>query len=277
MQLMRHLFALCALVYSCLALQAKNVHLTFPGSQRRGILLGDIESQTQKLEEPVQVNAQDESLELNFAVSPAEKPEQVELLVGLPERGLEVVYEPKITDNKELIMYRFSIDVSKIPKALLHYSKDDEEPISVSMILASPESDNVFVLVFDMSLTFNDEVEYTEPVRYEAKPEIRHVFNPEPKTVPWPLAQVFVFIISLVVFGLVIALMSSGALNFGNLPLNFNIVYFFAFIGSIIGFEYIFIQYYIGKSIFETLLAALYLGFPALWVGTKFLRIFKCT
>lgn len=279
MQLMRRVFALGALVCTCLALQARNAHLTFPDSQRRGVLLGEIDSGTEKLGEPVAVGSLGEKLELNFALSPAERPEQVDLLLGLPERGLEVVYEPRVTDNKELIMYRFTIDVAAIPKALLHYSKTENEPLEVSVILASPEGkgDNVFVPVFDMSLQFDEEVEYTRPARYGAKPEIHHVFNAEPKTVPWPLAQVFVFFISLVVLGLVIALMSSGALNFSNLPSGLNIVFYFAFVASIIGFEILFFQYYSGKSIFETLLGSLYLGVPALWLGTKFLREFKCT
>lgn len=241
--------------------------------------MGNVGAQTVKSEDPVTLNSSDKTLEVNFAVVAEEKPEQVELLLGLPERDLEVTYEPKITDNQELIMYRFIIDVSTIPKPILHLSKTTQVPVSVSLILANPagQSDNVFVPIFDLDLQTEQDLKYTEPVRYQAKPEIHHIFNAEPATVPWQIAQIFVFIISLVVFGLFIALMSSGALNFGNLSLDFNIVYFFAFVASIIGFEFIFIRYYSGKSIFETLLASLYLGFPALCLGVKFLRNFRCT
>lgn len=239
-------------------------------------MFGKVDKSLKGMEEVVVLSNVTSQLDFTFAISNQEIPSQVELLLGIPERDLETVLEPKITDNGELTMYRFRMDESTIPNALLHLSQNEDDPLTVSVVLANPEDskNNVLVSVFKIQVDLDHAVEYKRPDRLEAKPEIIHQFNPEPKTVPWKLAQFFIFLITLVTFGLVVAWMSSGSLNFNNVRANFNIVYLLFFISSVIGFEYIFVQYYAGKSIFETLFAALYLGIPSLWLGTKFLRNF---
>lgn len=239
-------------------------------------MIGGIDRTTQQMQSPVVINNSTSQIDFSFAVDAKDKPSQVSLLVGVPEQDLEVVLEPKITEAGELIMYKFTIDESTIPAALLHLAQVDQDLLTVSVVLARPDEykNNVLASVFKIQVDLDRAVEYKRPARLGVKKQIIHEFNPEPKTVPWRVAQFFVFLITLVTFGLVVAWMSSGALNFNNVPTNFNIVYLLSFVFSIIGFEFIFVQYYAGKSIFETLFAALYLALPSLWLGTKFLRNF---
>lgn len=279
MQLIQTLVILCAMVCHCFALTAKDAHLVFPGSGKRGIMIGSITSDTNKLEQPVVIDSLTETIELSIAVPSSDKPSQVTLLLGIPERDLEAPYEAIERDNGDLIMYKFTIAIAEVQKALLYFATTDDVPLSATLILAKEghTDENLLLPLFDMQLTFPDQIEYKNPSRFGAKPEIHHIFNAEPKTIPWPVAQIFVFFITAVTFFLVISWMSSGAINFSNVPTGFNFVYFLAFIASIMGFEYIFTRYYSGSSIFETLYAATYLGIPSLWIGTKFLRNFAKT
>ncbi|QLL30486.1 hypothetical protein HG536_0A03030 [Torulaspora globosa] len=276
MRLAGVLFAVCTLVSNCLALQARDAHLAFPNSGKRGIMIGKIDSNTQEMQKPLVIDNSTGEIDFSFAIEARDRPSQVALLLGLPERDLEVVMEPKVTEHGELIMYKFKIDQSTVPKALLYFAQAEEQPLTASVILAKPENhkNNVLASPFKIRVDLDEAVEYRRPARYGAKPEIIHEFNPEPKTAPWKLVQFFIILIALATFGLVIAWMSSGALNFNSVPTNFNVVYLLFFILSIIGFEYIFVRYYAGTSIFDTLFAVLYLAIPSLWLGTKFLRNF---
>lgn len=135
------------------------------------------------------------------------------------------------------------------------------------------EDEGFLLSLFDIKLDVNETAfEYVKPERLEAKPEIHHVFNAEPQTVPWSFAQIFSFLIVLVTFGLVVSWMSAGALTWSGLPKGLNTIYFLAFVGSVIGFEFIFVRYYTGTSIFETLRCTFLLSIPSLWLGTHFLR-----
>lgn len=264
------------LVCHCLALQARDAHLTFPNSAKRGIMIGKVDGSTQEMQEPVVIDNSTSEIDFSFAVAARDRPSQVSLLVGFPERDLEVVMEAKVTEVGELVMYRYKIDQSTVPEALLYFAQAEQQPLTASVILAEPErrKDNVLASLFKIQVDLEQPVEYQRPARFGAKPEIIHEFNPEPKTAPWNLVQFFILLIALVTFGLMVAWMSSGALNFHGVPANFNVVYLLFFILSIIGFEYIFVRYYAGTSIFDTLFAALYLAVPSLWLGTKFLRNF---
>lgn len=279
MQLIQTLVIFCAMVCHCLALSAKDAHLVFPSSGKRGIMIGSITSTTNKLEQPVVIDSLTETIELSIAVASSDKPSQVTLLLGIPERDLEVPYEATVRDNGDLIMYKFKIAISEVQKALLYFATTDDVPLTATLILAKEGQgdENLLVPLFDMQLAFPDKIEYKNPVRFGPKPEIHHIFKAEPKTIPWAVAQIFVFFITGITFFLVVSWMSSGAINFSNVPTGFNFVYFLAFIASIIGFEYIFTRYYSGSSIFETLYAATYLGIPSLWLSTKFLRNFAKT
>ncbi|QLQ78052.1 hypothetical protein HG537_0A02990 [Torulaspora globosa] len=276
MRLANVLGVMSTLVCNCMALSARDAHLTFPNSNKRGIMIGKVDSNTGEMEKPVVIDNSSSEIDFSFAVTSRDRPSQVSLLLGFPERDLEVVMEPKVTENAELVTYRFKIDQSTVPSALLYFAQTEEQPLTASVILAELENhkNNVLASLFKIQVDLGDAVEYTKPARFEAKPEIIHEFNPEPKTAPWKLVQIFILLIAVVTFGLVIAWMSCGALNFNAVPTNFKVVYLLFFILSIIGFEYIFVRYYAGTSIFDTLFAALYLSIPSLWLGTKFLRNF---
>lgn len=274
MQLLKSLIVLFAIVCQCLAFEAQDAHLAFPKSKLRGIMLGTINGNSKKLEDPITIDRLGDSLELGFVVPGTVKPSQVSLLLGLPEKNLEVPFSASLVENQGLNLYKIKLAISKIPNALLHYSRASQRPLQASLLLAGEGSGSIFVPIFDMELNTDDIIEYNEPTRYGSQPEIRHIFNPAPTTAPWFMSIIFSSSIIAMTFLLVASWLASGALDLGNVPNGVNSIYFVAFIGSIIGFEYIFTMYYSGSSIFETLNSAMYLGIPSLWIGTKFLRNF---
>lgn len=237
-------------------------------------MFGSINANTEKPTEPIVIEKLSEQLELGFAVAGTDLPVQVGLLVGLPEKRLELPIMATLTQNQDMNLYKVKIDVSKIPAAILYYSRELNKPLAVSLILASPGLENLIAPVFDIQLSNISAIEYNAPSRYGPKHEIRHIFNASPKTAPWYICQVFILATIICTFCLLISWMASGSINLQNVPRGSSFFYFVAFIGSVIGFEYIFLKYYSGSSIFETLYSVLYLGIPSLLLGTKFLRNF---
>lgn len=253
------------------ALTIKDAHLAFPDTDKRGIMIGAINSQSEKLKQPVILDKLDQTIELNFASDV--RLAQATLLLGLPDQGLEQAIQATLTENQGLLLYRFKIPVNQLSKKLLHSAVHEGEVLTGSVVLAQ-EGDGIFSTLFDVKLDVSETVTYIEPTRFGAKPEIHHVFNPEPETVSWAFAQIFSFAIVLATLGLMVSWMMTGSLSFGGLPQGFTIVYFLAFVGSVMGFEFIFARYYNGTSIFDTLKSAFLLFIPALWLSTKCLRNF---
>lgn len=252
------------------ALTIKDAHFAFPDTDARGIMVGSIDAKTKQLNEPLTLDTLDQTVELNFASD--SRLLQATLLLGLPDRGLEQPIQASLTENQGLLLYRFRIPIHQLSKHLLNLAINDKKLLTGSLVLAK-EGDGFLVPLFNIKLDVNETtMEYVEPKRLDAKPEIHHVFNPEPKTVPWSFAQIFSYIVVLVTFGLVVAWMSAGAITLNSVPKGLNFIYFLAFVGSIVGFEFIFVRYYAGTSIFDTLKYAFLLSIPSLWLSTQFLR-----
>lgn len=204
-------------------------------------------------------------------------PEQISLLVGLPNRDLEIQIKPTLKVKDGSILTLFKLSLKDIPKSILYFAQNEEKPISGTLIVASSEAnkeDYIFTKAFEMNLNF-DTFEFNsfkEPIRYRPLPEIHHIFPSPPKTVSPFLAEIFVGIIFIAGFGLLLAWVSSGAVKFNNIAMGLNFIYFLGFIISIIGLECIFLRYYLGTSIFDTINATSLLGIFGLLVGTKYLR-----
>ncbi|CAR25785.1 hypothetical protein ZYGR_0A03540 [Zygosaccharomyces rouxii] len=252
------------------ALTIKDANFAFPDTDTRGIMVGPIDHETKKLNKPLTLDTLDQTVELNFASD--SRLTQATLLLGLPDRGLEQAIQATLTENQGLLLYRVRIPINQLSQHLLHLAVNEKQLLAGSLVLAN-EDEGFLLSLFDIKLDVNETAfEYVKPERLEAKPEIHHVFNAEPQTVPWSFAQIFSFLIVLVTFGLVVSWMSAGALTWSGLPKGLNTIYFLAFVGSVIGFEFIFVRYYTGTSIFETLRCTFLLSIPSLWLGTHFLR-----
>ncbi|CDH13078.1 related to Dolichyl-diphosphooligosaccharide--protein glycosyltransferase subunit SWP1 [Zygosaccharomyces bailii ISA1307] len=270
MQLLKAL-SLFAIATLGQAFTVKDVHFAFPDTSERGIMVGSINSNSDKLERPIKLDTLDQTIELNFASDA--RLSQATLLLGLPDIGLEQAIQATLTENQGLLLYRFRIPVNQLSQRLLHAAVNEGKLLTGSVVLAE-SGDGMLSTFFDLEFDVNETVAYTKPDRFEAEPEIYHVFKPEPQTVSWAFAQIFSFAIVVATLGLVISWMSAGALRFGSVPRGLNFIYFLAFIGSVMGFEFIFASYYTGTSIFDTLKHAFLLSIPALLLSTKFLRSF---
>lgn len=252
------------------ALIIKDTHFAFPDTDTRGIMVGSIGHETKKLDNPLTLDTIDQTVELNFASD--SRLTQATLLLGLPDQDLEQPIQATLTENQGLFFYKFRIPISQLSKHLLHLATNEKQLLTGSLVIAE-EGEGFLVSLFDIRLDVDGtELEYVKPNRLGPKPEIHHVFNAEPKTVPWSFAQIFSFLLILVTFGLIVSWMSAGAITWDGLPKGLNTIYFLAFVGSLIGFEFIFIRYYAGNSIFDTLRYSFLLSIPSLWLGTHFLR-----
>ncbi|KAL3230054.1 Dolichyl-diphosphooligosaccharide--protein glycosyltransferase subunit SWP1 [Nakaseomyces bracarensis] len=204
-------------------------------------------------------------------------PHNAELLLGYPELHQEVVYD--IVESNDVDLFAFAIRVDTLDRNLLAlYDKNDRKPMPVTLIISNEDdTENINRVLFYMNfegsaidghLAALDKVPEKE---FAIKKEMAHTFNKPPTQAPAFVARVFSLIIITAFAALFVAWSSMGAYNFDNMPKS-NSIYFVGFLGTIIGFEYIFAQYQFGVGIFETIYKAFCLGVPGIWMGAKFLR-----
>lgn len=202
-------------------------------------------------------------------------PEQIELLVGLPERDLEIAIRPTVQTKSQTSNIVFKLPLVNLPESILYFAdKDGGAPIIGSLIIGTTDDSNLKQSVFEMNLqfdTFNFQ-SFKEPLRYGPQPEIHHIFPPPPKTVSRFVAECFALIIIVTGVGLLLSWMSVGVAKFDNVPRGTTLIYFIGFMVAIIGFEILFFQYYMGTSIFGTINGSIVLGILGLTTGTKYLR-----
>ncbi|CUS20884.1 LAQU0S02e00562g1_1 [Lachancea quebecensis] len=271
-------FALTALlgVTSVLALSVKQSHVAFITSKQQPVALRTITNQFQKLDKPLVIEWQNETIELVFSVERDQKPQYASLALGPVERGVEAHYSPIVKDNEKegMSVYKFRIPIQRLSDSLLHYGAELHELLTASLILANKNGgpDNVFVELFDLSLAFGIDKKLSLPARFQSLPEIKHIFNAAPTTVsPW-FAQMFSFIVLGCSLSLLLVWFRAGIFSSARLPQNTVVaIYYLGFVGAIIGLEYVFTQYYLGASIFKTLENAFYVSAPGLIIGCKLL------
>lgn len=276
MQLVQIFTVFFALVCQCYGLSAVNSKLEFKGSNKKAVdfQLGP-ETKDNSLVKPIEIDSLSETLIFSFNVKSSEGDlDRSHLLIGFAESGLETYLEPIVKDKKDGKVYTYKIQISKLPNALLSRSINDQEPLDVTLLLAkSGEGNkNIFKKAFQLKFSSSLDAEYEEPSRLIAKDEIYYSFRAEPKTAPEFIAKFFVVIAIATTVLLSIVWVSSGALSNAKIPNGMDSIYFFVLMVLIVGIEYVFTEYYLGVSIFETLYCSLCLGIPALIVGTKFLR-----
>lgn len=275
---MKSTFLLVSMLFcKIMAFQVDNSKLTYTSNkQSNTIKIGTIENSLV----PNTINnlTIDDTIKFSFQiVDYGAVPEQIALLVGLPDRDLEIPIKPtlKVKDNSILALFKLSL--KDIPKSILYFVHNEEKPISGTLIVASFEvgkNDYIFTKTFEMNLDYDTFAfdSFKEPIRYEQLPEIHHIFPSPPKTVSPFFAKIFVGIIILAGFSLLFAWISSGVIKFDNIATGLNLIYLLGFVVSIIGFELVFLRYYLGTNIFETINTSSLLGIFGLVIGTKYLR-----
>lgn len=199
------------------------------------------------------------------------------VLLGYPEMHQEVAYEVFETNNEDI--YLFEIKVGNLDKNLFSlYQKANEKPMAVTIVASNPDdAQNINRVLFYLKFSketieahlLEDDVSLER--EFFIKREMAHTFNEPPTQAPAVISRFFAIVILATFVVLLMVWSQQGAFNFDNIPTS-NSIYFVGFIGTVIGFEYIFTQYQLGTGIFETIYKALCLGVPGIWIGAKFLR-----
>ncbi|SCV05076.1 LANO_0G17942g1_1 [Lachancea nothofagi CBS 11611] len=260
-------------VTGALGLTVKQPHVAFTSSKRSPLALSPITNNYKKLTKPMSIDNANETLELNFSINSDETPQQAVLLLGSISEGLETHFEPIIKTKEGVSTYKFTIPIDQLPEPLLLLAVESRDLLTASLILASEGavSDNLFVELFDLSLVFDVDRRLSKSPRLEAMPEIKHIFRGASKTVPAWVAQSTSLIIIACFFLLLVAWVALGVFSSVSLSCNTKSLYLLAFIGSVCGMEYVFIRYYLGASIFETLEHAFYASLGGILSGAKLL------
>ncbi|CCK70462.1 dolichyl-diphosphooligosaccharide-protein glycotransferase KNAG_0E02000 [Huiozyma naganishii CBS 8797] len=273
MQLTQVVTVLLCLAFNAAAFSVKNGKILSSDNQEAA----RFRSLQEKPSEPIIVSSGAESVAFSFSLVDYETvPEQLSLLIGVPEKHLEIALKPTVeTQGDSKASVTFKITPKDLPSSLQYYAKKDNAgKLCATLIVASPDTrqDNFVSDVFDLLLDYEIGSAYNEPERLGPQREIRYTFPEPPKMVSPIVAQLFAVVIVLVGFSLFVSWVVTGCITFDNIPKGLNFVYFVATVGSIAGFEAVFTRYYLGTSIFDTLHAAMYLGTIGLVMGTKFLR-----
>lgn len=168
--------------------------------------------------------------------------------------------------EKEQRIASAKVLVSKIPVSLLA-----QDRIFVSVVAANGDNDEANLDQPIVELIPSEELKtslnYKAPARLGAKPEIHHIFSSDQATVNPIVPVAFSAVAAL----LLVALFGSWATSLGD-------SLFGASHGSSVktgllvvlaSFEYTFVKYYLGATIFTTIFHVAILSVPALIIGSK--------
>ncbi|AAS52188.1 ADR268Wp [Eremothecium gossypii ATCC 10895] len=267
---MRFNSVLCVLggALSVAAFSVKDARLRFPHANRADLALGAASGTLKKAAAAVTLGAEDGEVRVELAVDgPA--PEQASLMVTAKQHAVDWVLPRAAERPARDMTHSFVLDVAELPRELVALAQADGEPLAVSVILASPGADgNVFAELFDLDV---GPVSADVPSVGKALPEIRHVFNQQPKTVAPFFALVFCVAVAACVVPVVGVWMATvgGVSNRAPAGSPLNSV---GFLGAIVAAEVTFARYYLGSSIFTTLAASFYVAVALLYFGSRTLR-----
>lgn len=209
-----------------------------------------------------------------------ELPEQITMLVGLPETNLEIPLQSTIKEQEnEIALINFKFELNNLPKSIIYYSKKNNVPLQCNLIISSDKSSSEKIKIYESVIKFNLNYStfenldsFVEPVRYVEQPEIKHIFPDEPKTISPILAKLFVLIVLGVGLIEFITWLFTGCIKFNKLPKGTNSIYLSGLMVSIIGLEWTFYNYYLGSSIFQTINMSTFYALIGLIFGTTYLR-----
>ncbi|AOA61562.1 ER oligosaccharyltransferase complex subunit delta [Komagataella phaffii CBS 7435] len=204
---------------------------------------------------------QDIKVEFSLKTDEGKFPQQVALSLD-SESASEIVY-PKLSGSKA----QFTIPVKKLSGAI------KSQPFDLTLIAGDVDTSKNLQEFIASILPVEKLTTYEPPVRLEAKEEIRHIFRQQESTVPAGLSLIFIGGIAAILAGLLITWTVSDSYNLKNFPSSScQKIWHVLFLGSIVGLEGIFVQYYLGSSIFDTLFKASIVGSVGLVAGSRVLR-----
>ncbi|ABN65723.1 predicted protein [Scheffersomyces stipitis CBS 6054] len=200
------------------------------------------------------------------------RPQQLVLVLSsVEDSALAAHFVPGFTSSSEI---KFSLPASKFPEVL-----KIKEKLNLKLIIADPASSgkNLVKQLVEIVPTeeFRATAKYHEKPRIGYKPEIHHIFRTEDKQINAIVPLVFIggaVVLFLALIGSWFGFIGAdlyGALKYtSGGQLLFNI----GFLLSLIGYEYNFVQYYLGQSIFTTLFNGALLSLPCIYAGARVLK-----
>lgn len=260
------IFALFAFMQCCMvsasSVSLKQVELRVNGTDGTTLQLSDIDpTYGDELNVPVSLF---DSLQLSFVS--AGPLDQVHLLVGVPAERLEASYYPakKYIEADSSYLYTFEVSLPKLSDHLKC------KPELIATLLASDTETSVFKEIFTLGISDPLEADKSLVKRSFAQPEIRYTFQAPPNTVPAFVAQLFSLVIAFMSLFLIAVWLSADLVCF-----NLRSLYAYSFVAILLALEFKFYEYYVRASIFTTLKAVFLLGLPALYFGSKTLKLFQ--
>ncbi|KXT16324.1 hypothetical protein AC579_3780 [Pseudocercospora musae] len=197
----------------------------------------------------------------------AKRPHQAFLTLREEETGLEESFAFSVKDNGKA---KVDISLKDLPFQFLTTSK----PIQASVVLGSfgsstPYTGPAFQIKVQQDPTSAQAVPAPSE-RYNAKPEIHHIFKDDPRSPPTVVSLFFTFAI----LATVPVLLGGWVLLGGNVEhmgkaFGANPVAHGLFFGSIVAIEVVFFLYYTSWNLFQTLPAASILGVVAFVSGSR--------
>ncbi|KAK9380496.1 uncharacterized protein V2V93DRAFT_347112 [Kockiozyma suomiensis] len=189
------------------------------------------------------------------------KPHQAYLQISDPTTGLETSFPADVRDNGRA---RIDVEFKLIPKALL----GPDKTLDCKIIIGSFGTEKPIIAYIGSIIPRLKGAAAAPSERFAAKPEIKHIFKPDPEYTSESLAIVFsaaICVLGLLLIGVWIYL--------GVTPITFgNPLYSLGFITTIIVIEFAFFQYYVGATIFKLIAQSAILAPIAFLSGTRALR-----
>lgn len=210
---------------------------------------------------PIDSNKESFIVSVNF--EKAEKPSQLLLLLS-NNKGLEHSIYARYVDTGSKASA--PIVVSKLPQSL---KAQDEIFVSVVAAGTSETEENIHVPLFSFvpSDLFKASLEYTEPVRLGALPEIHHQFRADQALIGSFVPTVFSAGAAALLFVLLLSWVAllNGDMFSGSQGAFWKLGY----VATLGYFEVIVMRYYLGSSIFATLAQGAIVAGPLAFFGSR--------
>jgi oligosaccharyltransferase complex subunit delta (ribophorin II) len=167
-----------------------------------------------------------------------------------------------------------------------------KKPLKASVVLASfGSAQGLNAPVFEVKIETDPNVPapaYEKPLRYGKKPEIHHIFRPDPKSPPKVISLIFTLAVIITLPALLVGVSSTrklpyqamltfrqqwailgGNLNHLSKAMGTAPVSHATFFGSILAMEFVFFMYYTSWNLFQTLPVIAAVAAVTVLSGTK--------
>ncbi|EGV66071.1 hypothetical protein PSN45_003104 [Yamadazyma tenuis] len=212
-----------------------------------------------------------DKLEFEIHLNDVSKQPQQALITLGDGKGLDVTLFPKFIVDKKIL--KLSTTASKIPVSIRNL-----DTIFINLIVAdSGSSTNLYKRLgeFVPSEPLKELVPYKQAERIGIKPEIHHIFRQDPSTVSAVIPIAFsgaAVVVLVALLGMWVSSIGQDLYGLVKSTPGTQIVNNVVFLSTLLGFEVVFVRYYLGTSIFTTLFHSFVLGIPALVSGSRAFR-----